>query len=423
MTNTFFGAIADDFTGATDLAAMLSRAGVPVTLRIGLPDEARAGEATAFEVIALKIRTNPVEDAVAEARAALRWLRARGARRIFWKYCSTFDSTARGNIGPVADALMSDLRVDRTVHCPAFPENGRRVFMGNLFVGDQPLNESPMKDHPLTPMRDANLMRLLTPQVQRQTGLIPFPTVRQGSEVVRDALEKLAGHIVLDAVDDADLVTLAEAIHDMPLICGGSAIAQPLPALWAETGSMGALPDLDLPEVPTGRIVLSGSCSAMTRAQVSAYLDAGALGYRLDPLELARDGVADARSWLSGQSPDRPKIIFATAEPKSVAAAQEALGVSRAGALVEDALAQLAQDARAMGIGQIVVAGGETSGAVTRALGVDRLRIGPEVAPGVPWCFAGDNTALALKSGNFGAQSFFSDAFDLLQKSFVEKAG
>ena len=422
MSNTFFGAIADDFTGATDLAAMLARAGVPVTLRIGLPDAGETAPASAFEVIALKIRNVPPEDAVAEARAALNWLRARGARRVFWKYCSTFDSTSRGNIGPVADALMSDLRVDRTVHCPAFPENGRRVFMGNLFVGDLPLHESPMKDHPLTPMRDANLMRLLAPQVQRQTGLVPFPVVRAGADAVRDAMERLSGHVVLDALEDADLAVLAEAIHDLPLICGGSAVAQPLPAIWARAGAVAQADDAPLPDAGPGRIVLSGSCSAMTRAQVGTYLD-GASGYRLDPLELAQGGLKDARAWLAAQRPDAPKIIYATAEPKAVAAAQEALGVARAGALVEDALAQLAVDARGMGIGRIVVAGGETSGAVTRALDVDRLRIGPEIAPGVPWCFAGDGTALALKSGNFGAESFFADAFGMLEKEAAVAAG
>lgn len=415
MSNTFFGAIADDFTGATDLAAMLARAGVPVTLRIGLP-EGGADTATAFEVIALKIRTNPVEDAVAEARAAYRWLKAQGARRIFWKYCSTFDSTARGNIGPVAEALMSEMGLDRTVHCPAFPENGRRVFMGNLFVNDLPLNESPMKDHPLTPMRDANLERLLRPQVQRQTGAVTFPTVRAGAEAVRDAMEKLQGHVVLDAVEDADLRVLAQAIHDMPLICGGSAIAQPLPDLWREAGAMGVPDASPLPQGQGGQIVLSGSCSAMTRAQVGEYLKT-ASGYRLDPLELVQgDALAAARAWLAAQDPAAPKIIFATAEPKSVAAAQEKLGVGRAGAVVEDALAQLARDAQAMGIGRIVVAGGETSGAVTRALDVDRLRIGPEIAAGVPWCFTGDGVALALKSGNFGAETFFADAFEMLAR-------
>ncbi|MGB3406804.1 MAG: 3-oxo-tetronate kinase [Jannaschia sp.] len=411
MGSTFFGAIADDFTGATDLAAMLARAGVPVTLRIGIP---AAGVATtAFEVVALKIRTIPPEDAVTEARAALKWLRAQGAQRIFWKYCSTFDSTPRGNIGPVADALMSDLKTDLTVHCPAFPENGRRVFMGNLFVGDQPLDESSMKDHPLTPMRDANLMRLLSPQVQRQVGHVAFPAVRRGAEAVREALTSLAGHIVADAVEDADLEVVAEACQDLVLLCGGSAIARPLPALWREAGAMGAPASDPLPAPGPGRIVLSGSCSAMTRSQVGAYLR-HAVGYRLDPQELAQGGLSDARTWLAAQDPAADKIIYATAEPKAVALAQQALGVARAGALVEDALAQLARDAVAQGIGQIVVAGGETSGAVTRALDVDELRIGPEIAPGVPWCFAGNGVAVALKSGNFGTESFFADAFEML---------
>ncbi|MFO6464000.1 3-oxo-tetronate kinase [Jannaschia sp. KMU-145] len=412
MSSTFFGAIADDFTGATDLAAMLSRAGVAVTLRIGVPEGPT--EATAFEVIALKIRTVPPEDAVAEARAALRWLRAQGAERIFWKYCSTFDSTPRGNIGPVAEALMSDLGLDRAIHCPAFPENGRRVFMGHLYVGELPLHESPMKDHPLTPMKDSSLERLLAPQVARETGLIAFPTVRAGAAAVRAALDDLRGHVVVDAVEGDDLAVIAEAVQGADLICGGSAIAQPLPALWRDAGAGLASP-ADLPKAGGGQVVLSGSCSAMTRAQVGAYIDAGAAGYRLDPMELAKGGLEAARAWLATQAVDAPKILFATAEPKAVAAAQEALGVVRAGTLVEDALAQLARDAREMGVGRIVVAGGETSGAVTRALAVESLRIGPEIAPGVPWCFTDDDTALALKSGNFGSERFFAEAFEMLE--------
>lgn len=419
MTKAFFGAIADDFTGATDLAAMLARAGVPVTLRIGVPEDGVA--LSPFEVIALKIRTIPREDAVAEARAALRWLRARGVSRVFWKYCSTFDSTARGNIGPVADALMSDLSVDRTVHCPAFPENGRRVFMGKLFVGEDMLSESPMKDHPLTPMRDSDLQRLLAPQVQRPTALVAFPTLRAGADAVRDALARASGHVVVDAVETADLTTIALAVQDMALICGGSAIAQPLPALWQAAGAMAGTEATPLPKPGPGRLVLSGSCSAMTRAQVGAYLERG-VGYRLDPLELAEHGPDGARTWLKAQPAEADKIIFATAEPKAVAAAQDRLGVARAGALVEDALALLGRDAQALGIGQIVVAGGETSGAVTRALDVDSLRIGPEIAPGVPWCFTPHGLAIALKSGNFGSESFFADAFEMLDEEGVVPA-
>ena len=407
MATTVFGAIADDFTGATDLAAMLARAGMPVTLRVGIPDAA-AAPASAYEVIALKIRTVPPEDAVAEARAALRWLRAKGAARIYWKYCSTFDSTPRGNIGPVADALMSDLRCDLAVHCPGFPENGRRVFMGNLFVGETPLDESPMRDHPLTPMRDADLCRLLAPQVGRPTGRVTWPVLRDGAEAVRAALARMSGHVVLDTIETADLATIAEAVHDRALICGGSALAQLLPGHLGRPGEAPA----PLPVPPSGRVVLAGSCSAATRAQVGAYLDAGAQGYRLDPLELARGGgLAAARAWLAGRDPEADKILFATAPPAAVSAAQEALGAQRAGTLVEEALATLAQDAVRAGIGRIVVAGGETAGAVTKALGVRTLRIGPEIAAGVPWCMTEGGPALALKSGNFGGPGFFSDAF------------
>ncbi|UWQ20773.1 3-oxo-tetronate kinase [Jannaschia sp. W003] len=414
MNEAFFGAIADDFTGATDLAAMLARAGVPVTLRIGVPEAGT--RATAFEVVALKIRTLPPEEAVAQARAALRWLQGAGVRHVFWKYCSTFDSTPRGNIGPVAEMLMGALGAPRTVHVPAFPENGRRVFMGHLFVGALPLHESSMRDHPLTPMRDSSLQRLLKPQTTRGTALVDWPTVRQGAAAVRAAVEAEAGHVVLDAVDDADLAVLAEAIHAMPLVCGGSAVALPIARHLRD-----AVPEATVPPLPVpgpGRLVLSGSCSEMTRRQVADYLRR-AEGYRLDPVELSRGGLADARHWLEQQDPASGPIVYATAEPHAVARAQEVLGVARAGALVEKALATLAADAAGRGVGAIVVAGGETSGAVTTALGVTRLRIGPEIAPGVPWCFAAGGPALALKSGNFGEAGFFSDAFAMLEGGAV----
>jgi uncharacterized protein YgbK (DUF1537 family) len=406
MKDVFFGAIADDFTGASDLAAMIARAGVPVTLRIGLPAD---GGSTAFEVIALKTRTVPPEDAVAQSCAALRWLRARGAERVFFKYCSTFDSTPRGNIGPVAEALMSEMGVDRTIHCPAFPENGRRVFMGHLFVGEAPLHESPMKDHPLTPMRDSDLVRLLAAQAHRPVVRVTLPVVR--GEALPAVLEEVSGHAVVDAVEEADLASVARAVAGMPLICGGSAVAAPLATIWRQGDATGSAPPPPTPG--PGRLVLSGSCSEMTRVQVATYLETAA-GFRLDPVELDRGGLAAARDWLAAQPPEADKIVFATAEPREVAAAQQELGAARAGSLVEEALARLALDAKAAGLSRIVVAGGETSGAVTRAIGVDALRIGPEIAPGVPWCFAADGLALALKSGNFGARTFFADAFALL---------
>lgn len=422
--STLLGCIADDFTGATDLAGLLARSGVRVSLRIGVPTEPPRDVAE-FEVIALKSRTAPVDEAVGEALAALRWLQAAGAPRFFWKYCSTFDSTPEGNIGPVAEALMKELGVDQTIYCPAFPENGRSIFMGNLFVGRQPLAESPMKDHPLTPMRDSNLMRLLEPQVTRPVGLADRLTVAAGADVLHNELDRLkaegVAHVVVDAVANDDLAIIAEACRDMTLLTGGSAVAMPLPALYLQDGTLsrdaigGAKPQL-------GRqtVVLSGSCSAMTNKQVAHYQKAGAPAYRLDPLVLAEEGPKAALDWLGQQDLAKAPILYATAEPDKVKASQEKLGVAKAGALVEEALAHCAVAARDAGARRIIVAGGETSGAVTKALGVSQLDIGAEIAPGVPWTYCqsnGQQIALTLKSGNFGSESFFSDAQGVLDQS------
>jgi len=415
------GCIADDFTGATDLAGLLARSGVRVSLRMGVPDEDPAvADPAPFEVIALKCRTAPVDEAIAECRAALAWLGAAGAERFFWKYCSTFDSTPRGNIGPVAEALMADLGANSTIYCPAFPENGRSIYMGRLFVGEVPIDESPMKDHPLTPMRDSSLMRLLAPQVTRPVGLANRLVVARGADALRARLDTLrtegVAHVIVDAVADDDLRTIATACRDMTLLTGGSAVAAPLPALYLEDGLLQAERRAPRPEIGPGAIVLSGSCSAMTRAQVAAFSDSGP-SLRLDPLALAADGDAEARAWLAAQEPAATPLIYATAEPDDVRAAQDALGVAKAGVLVENALARLALDARERGARRFVVAGGETAGAVTRALGVTRLTIGAEIAPGVPWTFSesgGHAVALALKSGNFGAETFFADALAAL---------
>ncbi len=417
-----FGAIADDFTGASDLACLLARSGASVALRIGVPDEAPETAACAqLEVIALKIRTSPVAEAVAESRKALAWLRGAGASRFFWKYCSTFDSTKDGNIGPVAEALMADLDTAQTIYCPAFPENGRSIFMGHLFVGEEPLDESPMRDHPLTPMRDSSLLRLLAPQVAGKVGLANRLVVAAGPQALAERLAELAAagvaHVVVDAVADADLETIATACRDMPFLTGGSAVAMPLPALYRQDGLLRDAGGAGtLPTVGPGEIVLSGSCSAMTRQQVARYAP-GVASYRIDPLGLAAEGSGAILRWLSEQPPEAPKILYATAEPDAVASAQQALGVATAGALVEAAMAEAAKQALDAGVRRFVVAGGETSGAVVKALGITRLTIGPEIAPGVPWTYAdsgGASIALALKSGNFGQEDFFARAFAAL---------
>lgn len=423
---TVLGCIADDFTGATDLAALLARSGFPVSLRIGVPaaDDAET-DAAAFEVIALKIRTQPAAIAIAQARDALIWLQGAGAKRFFWKYCSTFDSTDQGNIGPVAEMLMEKLGARQTIYCPAFPQNSRSVYMGHLFVGRQLLSESPMKDHPLTPMRQSDLVRLLQPQVRGDTGLIDRNTVLQGAGAIARELDKLAAggvaHFVVDALSDNDLATIAAAVMDMPLVTGGSAIAGELPRLYVKYGLVAA-PEENRQGMPQngidpGRIVLSGSCSAMTRKQIAHYSKKVA-SLRLDPLALADDGMETARNWLRQQPLDEPKLIYATAEPDDVRHAQEVLGPDKAGQIVEQALADLAVEAFSLGIRRFVIAGGETSGAVTETLGISRLEIGREIAPGVPWTYTtvqGERIALALKSGNFGSESFFTDAFQTLE--------
>lgn len=419
----FFGAIADDFTGATDLAAMLSRSGAPVSLRLGDAGMADGSSATPFEVIALKCRTNLVSEAVTDARKALAWLKNKGAQRFFWKYCSTFDSTADGNIGPISEALMADLDVSQTIYCPAFPQNGRSIYMGYLYVGDQLLSESPMKDHPLTPMRDSNLMRLLAPQVEGKVGSIPFDIVNNGAKAVKQRLDELRvqgiTHVVTDAIDDRHLTVLADAGQDMIFLTGGSALAAPLPDLYRAAGHINFDRNTSIPpETSAASLILSGSCSQMTRRQVSYFMERGPT-LKLDPVALAENDHAlfEAKRWLATQSLDQYKLIYASADPHKVAEVQSKLGRDKAGYVVEEALSALAAYALTLGIRRFVIAGGETSGAVTQKLGITKLDIGSEITPGVPWTFTKigvNRIALALKSGNFGKETFFFDALEKL---------
>lgn len=413
------GVIADDFTGATDVASMLVRSGMRTVQQIGVPEGALP-QADAV-VVALKSRTTPAEQAVADSLAALRALRAAGARQIYFKYCSTFDSTARGNIGPVTEALMRELGSGFTVACPAFPENGRTVYRGHLFVGDQLLSESGMRDHPLTPMTDANLVRVLQAQLQGRVGLIRHDSVAQGPDAVRERFDALrcdaVSVAVADAVSNEDLLTLAEACADLPLITAGSGVALGLPAAYARRGWF--KPDAQaaaLDAVGGHAAVLSGSCSQATNAQVRQWTARGLPARCLDPLALDRNPeiCQEVLSWAVGQLDAGPVLVYATAPPEAVSRVQQALGVDHAGQLVERALAKIAQGLVAAGVRRLVVAGGETSGAVVQALGIAQLRIGPSIAPGVPWTQAQERPLLlALKSGNFGGPDFFHEALQL----------
>jgi uncharacterized protein YgbK (DUF1537 family) len=418
------GAIADDFTGATDLANTLVRQGMRTVQLIDVPAGPAEGAPDDIDavVIALKSRTIPAADAVAQSLAALAWLQAAGVKQVLFKYCSTFDSTAEGNIGPVAEALMAAMGVDFTIYCPAFPENGRTIFKGYLFVGDGLLSESGMRDHPLTPMRDANLVRVLAAQTTRPVGLVPLSAVLDGPAAIQIAfgrLERLGtSHAVVDAVTDADLYRLGEAVAGLKLITGGSGLALGLPAnfrrqgLLPERGEDAAVST----DLQGAAAVVSGSCSVATLAQ-NAYMRARRPSLQLDPLELAESDapIAAALDWAAGQLGDHPILISASAPPDAVRAAQEKLGRERAGALVERALARIAHGLVERGVRRLVVAGGESSGAVVQALGVTALRIGAQIDPGVPWTVAsggsGPDLALALKSGNFGGEDFFLRAF------------
>ena len=410
------GVIADDFTGATDVASMLVRAGMRTVQVIGVPDgPAPAADAV---VVALKSRTTPAADAVRESLAALRWLQAAGMRQCYFKYCSTFDSTAAGNIGPVAEALLAALGGDFTIACPAFPENGRTIFRGHLFVGDQLLSESGMRDHPLTPMTDANLVRVLQAQSTAPVGLIRHDVVAGGVAAVRAQITSLRAAGVrfgiADAIDNHDLRVLAEACAALPLLTAGSGLALGLPAVYAAAGWL--TPDAQaaqLDPVAGPAALLAGSCSAATNAQVQHWRAAGRPALRIDPRALARgEPVApNALAWARERLAAGPVLIFATMPPDELKAVQAELGAARAGAAVETCLAQIAAGLVGAGVQRLVVAGGETSGAVVQALDVASLRIGAAICPGVPWTQAeGRPLWLALKSGNFGGPDFFDAA-------------
>ena len=411
------GAIADDLTGATDLSLMLAREGMRTLQVVGVPGEdLDFGDAEAV-VVALKSRTIPAAEAVEMALAAARALLKAGAGQIFFKYCSTFDSTDRGNIGPVTEALMKLLDTPRTIACPAFPATGRTVYRGHLFVGDLLLSDSSMKDHPLTPMRDANLVRVLARQTQVPVSLIPREVVAGDPAGLEAALAALDGIAIVDAITDDDLRRIGRAARGLRLITGGSGVALGLPANLLPPDRRASIAAL---AVPPGRaVVMAGSCSAATRRQVAAAIAAGMPALRLDALEIADGRLTPeaALEFVLAQGGALPPLVYSSAEPETLARVQDRLGRDEAGALIEDFLARLARLLAAQGFNRFLVAGGETSGAVVGALGVPALEIGPEIDPGVPWTRSRGGAApmaLALKSGNFGADDFFLKAWSLL---------
>jgi 3-dehydrotetronate 4-kinase len=419
------GAVADDLTGATDLSLMLSREGMRTIQVIGVPGEGLELADADAVVVALKSRTIPAAEAVEMSLKSARRLLEAGAGQMVFKYCSTFDSTDKGNIGPVAEALLELVDGDLTIACSAFPAAGRTIYQGHLFVGDKLLSDSPMKDHPLTPMRDANLVRVLQRQTKGKVGLVNIASVEAGPEAVRKALGGLRAEgvriAIVDAITDAHLRTIGAALTDMKLITGGSGIAMGLPENFRQAGRLGPRAAAGRLEAPAGKsVVIAGSCSAATRGQIETAIAVGAPCLPLDALAIASGTVtADAViGWVEANSGGRPPLVYSSADPQVVAEVQAQLGRERAGTLVEDMLAEVGRGLLERGYTRFLIAGGETSGAVVGALGVTALHIGPEIDPGVPWTLSvgAPHVALALKSGNFGTPDFFLKAWDLLSE-------
>jgi 3-dehydrotetronate 4-kinase len=428
------GCIADDFTGATDLANNLVRAGMRVVQTNGVPSAPLAADVDAV-VVALKSRTIAPAEAIAQSLQALQWLKDAGAQQIYFKYCSTFDSwygadgtDTRGNIGPVTEALMDALGTDFTMATPAFPDNGRTVFKGHLFVGDVLLSESSMKNHPLTPMQDANLVQVLQAQCRRKVGLIDYRTVAAGADTVRARIAQLRGQgfgiAVVDAVSNEDLMRLGPALAGLPLLTAGSGVAIGLPQNFGIQSSPQAAV---LPTAQGLQAAISGSCSQATNAQVAAWKAAGLQHLALDMRAVLGDDaqrhsvVQAVLAWAKPLLAQGPVLVYSTADALAVKSTQAGLGAQATGERVEQALSAIAQGLVALGVQQLVVAGGETSGACVQALGVQQMQIGGQIDPGVPWCYGqatavGSPLHLALKSGNFGAEDFFTKAFKLLER-------
>jgi 3-dehydrotetronate 4-kinase len=417
------GAVADDITGATDLCLMLSREGMRTVQLIGVPEDGADFRGADAVVVALKSRTIAPDDAVRQSTEAARVLLAAGAEQLLFKYCSTFDSTDEGNIGPVLEALQDISGNDLTIACPSFPDAGRTVYKGHLFVGDRLLSESPLKDHPLTPMHDPDLVRVLQRQSKRPVGLVEWKTVSNGSDAMRIAFgeQKAAGKrvVVIDTLSNDDLRAIGEACDGMRFVTGGSGVAMGLPANFRKRGKLPEREPATQMMAPSGRpVILAGSCSLATRGQIEASRAAGIALFQLDVSAIAegRQSVSEVVEWAAEQAASRPPLIYSSADPDELARIQTAMGRHESGALVERFLAAVARRLLEHGFTRFIVAGGETSGAVINALGVKALSIGPEIDPGIPWTrsIGGPDIVLALKSGNFGAPDFFLKAWTRL---------
>jgi 3-dehydrotetronate 4-kinase len=415
----YLGVIADDFTGAADIANTLAKGGLATTQYFGLPQEPASRECDAG-VVSLKTRSIDWGSAVDASMQALRWLKAQGCRQFVFKYCSTFDSTPRGNIGPVGEALAMELRVRGVPACPAFPGTGRTIYQGHLFVDDRPLNESGLENHPLNPMTDSDIRRWLTLQARHPVGLVPWGIVKRGAQAIRQALDQSATRdeclVIVDALDDDDLIRIGEACADAPLLTGGSGIAIGLPRIIIGRGHASGR----VKPFRGGRgagAVLAGSCSKATLSQIEGYKSSHpSLAIDVRELLAGRLAVEDVTKFVTDNRGHDP-LVYSSAPPDMVRSLQTQYGQDQVAHRLEQLFTDVATRIVGAGFDRLVVAGGETSGAVVGGLKLPAVTLGPEIDPGVPALASGggETIALALKSGNFGSVDFFAKALRMLK--------
>jgi len=412
------GCIGDDFTGSSDLANTLAKQGMHTVLYSGVPN-ANAQSNVEAGVVALKTRSVEPDEAIEKSIAALRWLQSQGCRQFFFKYCSTFDSTAKGNIGPVAEALADELGASQVVVCPAFPGTGRSLYQGHLFVNDQLLSVSGMQNHPITPMLESDIRLVMQAQCKSSVGHVSYADVARGAANIKSrmALEEDSGHLfmVVDAISDEDLMVIGEALDDAKLVTGGSGVALGLPANYVAAGDIKSEQTEWLGQ--SGKaVVLSGSCSVVTCQQVSEHKHENpAFQVHADDVISGVLVPQQAVDWVLGQN--GVPLLYSSAIPEEVAKSQTKHSQETCSQALEQFFASVSQLLVAAGVSKLIVAGGETSGAVVEGLNLSALNVGPEIDPGVPALLANENLVLALKSGNFGAPNFFFKAAQLLNSN------
>lgn len=413
------GIIGDDFTGSSDIANNLKKSGMQVSMYAGIPnlspDDAKK-QTTEAAVIALKTRTIPIKDAIKESLSALNWLKESGCKQFIFKYCSTFDSTKEGNIGPVTDAIMEELGVDFTIACPSFPDAGRTVYYGHMFVNGKPLNESGMEDHPLTPMTDNNLVRWLNYQTKKEVGLINFETINQGSDKIKQKIISLKKdgikYAIVDTTNNKEFDIICDGIKDLPFLTGGSGIALGLPKIYKNKG---LLSDniFDLPQNNSNAVILSGSCSRATLEQINIY-KVNNPSFYISPDEVMNNNklVEEVYVWIKENETLSP-LIYSSSDSKKVLEKQQQFGQEILANKIEDFFEKISKKLVKDTFGKFISAGGETSGAIIKGLGVEELKIGKEISPGVPALWSPNSSgnkpiSVTLKSGNFGQTDFFS---------------